>query len=599
MSSSSSDNRYYNVNLRIRRPVSPRFICLICVLAATLLALPSLFSGFFYDDYMQIAQLEGWSVPHGGTFDLYNFASGGKETAQLIEHGPLPWWTSPNFQMHFWRPLASAAIALQYFVFGHHAAFYHLVSLLLQGALIVAAGALFRRAVPSIWAFGLLLFAIDDAHWDAVGWIAAINGVLALLTSILSLLAYRRYREEEWKPGLVLALGAVALSLLSGEAGVGALGYLGAYELIGAPRRRITKLLPFAVVLVPYLIAYKLGGYGAREHLGYLDPTSGPVTFLKGAALRIPGLFGNLALGVPLELWWKSAQVRVLFALIGLAALIFTTLWLRAAASKLPEHERRGIYWLWLGALLSLIPSSAGPPGQRTLFVATLGAAPVFALLLRDGWSRLRDRNEGALRRGLATAGFALIVLPNVVLAPLLFLGKTLLLGKLAEYSSHMVSDTERIVSEMKPAASAPERVAIVSTDDPLTLIYVPFLRNTAQWRAFWSFSTASVPTTLRRVDARTIELSTTERFFASELETTLYGGKRPHLGSTVRLDGATVAIVEEQDGYPTRTEIRFDTRQDLEETRLIMWRDRAVFPVALPEVGQSVAFGARSWGLF
>ncbi|HWL85223.1 MAG TPA: hypothetical protein VNO21_05445, partial [Polyangiaceae bacterium] len=174
---------------------------MLCALVATFLALPSLFAGFFYDDYMQLAQLDGLTVPHGGPFDLYNFAGGGTETAQLIQHGPLPWWTSPAFRMHFWRPLSSAVITAEYAVFGHHAALFHAVSLLFQIALVLAVGALFRKALPSLWAPSLLLFAIDDAHWDGVGWIAAINCLLSLLGAVLALVAYRRYREEEWKPG--------------------------------------------------------------------------------------------------------------------------------------------------------------------------------------------------------------------------------------------------------------------------------------------------------------------------------------------------------------------------------------------------------------
>ncbi len=582
------------------KSLSPRWLCALGVLVATTLALPSLFVGFFYDDVMQLRQLDGMAAPHGGTFDLYNFAAGGAETEDLIAHGPLPWWTSPAFRMHFWRPLASAIIAAQYAIFGHRAVLFHAVSLLFQAALIVAVAALFRKTVPSLWVIGLFLFAIDDAHWDGVGWICAINCLLALLGGVLTSIAYRRYREEGHRASLGWALAAAAFTLLAGEAGIGALAYLAAYEMVGTPRRNLLRLWPFVPLLAAYVVVYRFGGYGARAHGGYLDPLQGGSVFLENAAQRVPALFGNLTLGLPFEVWWTYPASRWPFALASAVALLLLGLWMRSALARLGPDERRSVLWLSLGSLLSLLPSAAGPPGGRALFASSLGAAAALALLLRDGWSRLRDGGSRVLVRAAAGAGFGLVVLANVIAAPLLFGGKLLLMYKLSQYATHMVSETERLAAEGKPAPDGTRRVAVVSTDDPLTMIYVPYLRqgqgSAEPWRAFWPLSTATVPETLRRVDAKTLELSTTEHFFATEVELMLAGGRKPRLGDTVRLDGAEVRVVEERDGYPTRIDLRFDSAADLEQLRLVSWRSQEVHPMALPEIGEAVSLEKASY---
>ena len=43
-------------------PLTHRHAQLACLLLGVALVLPSLGAGFFADDYLQIAQLEGWSA---------------------------------------------------------------------------------------------------------------------------------------------------------------------------------------------------------------------------------------------------------------------------------------------------------------------------------------------------------------------------------------------------------------------------------------------------------------------------------------------------------------------------------------------------------
>jgi len=573
------------------------------VIVATLLALPAVFSDFYSDDSIQIAQLEGWAPPRGTTFDLFNFGSGGSETAELIQRGPLPWWTALDYRVHFFRPLSSAFLTLEHMVFGRGAMGYHLVSLLLQAALIAVVAALFRRTLPKLWALSLFLFAIDEAHAEAVGWIAANNSIISLGMSVLSIIAYLRYREDGWKPGMVLALAAAMVSALAGEAGVGALAYVLTYQLVGVRARgrvvdhlrRLVDLWPFALVLLPHIAAYRIGGYGSRGHMSYLDPTGDVSVFLENVGQRVLALFGNLVLGSPIVLWWKSATFRVILVSIGVVALLLVIRWVRIAATRVTEDEMRHVRWFWLGSLLSLLPTSAGPIGMpRVMVVATLGIAPLLALLLHDGWSRLRDRSASTLRRAAAGVGFAMIAVPNLIFSVLMFLVANVSMVLLSKYSEHMTSETDRVVSESSggsDTSSKPLRVLVISSDDLVTLLYVPYLRRDhPRWRSLWTLAPLATSETLRRLDARTIEIVTSDRFFTRPVDVALSGGRIPRLGTSVRLDGAEVTVTEERDSHPSRVTLRFDTAHDLDQIRLVRWRDREVYPVTLPDVGQDLA---------
>jgi len=126
-------------------------------------------------------------------------------------------------------------------------------------------------------------------------------------------------------------------------------------------------------------------------------------------------------------------------------------------------------------------------------------------------------------------------------LAPLLFPAKIVILGIVAKESLRRVAEIENTVSSMDLPASGPLRLAVLWSDDPLTLINAPYMRDPDSpaglrtWRDFWTFSAVNIPETVRRVDARTIQLSTPQHFFATDAEVIMRGGKRPHLGDSVR----------------------------------------------------------------
>src|SRR5215831_5876 len=138
---------------------------LALVLLGVALVLPSLRAGFFADDYLQIAQLEGWSANPVSPLDLYSFVPRDRaRRAELIDRGA-PYFAAPELKLRFLRPLSSALMALDHALFGRRPLPYHVHTLLWYAALLALVGALYRRAAPrSLAMLAFLIFCLDDAH---------------------------------------------------------------------------------------------------------------------------------------------------------------------------------------------------------------------------------------------------------------------------------------------------------------------------------------------------------------------------------------------------------------------------------------------------
>src|SRR5450432_2154234 len=91
----------------------------LCVVLGVALVLPSLTAGFFLDDYLQIAQLEGWSRVPAHPLDLFAFTPRDRgATDRLREAGVAPYFTAPGLRLAFLRPLSSALIWFDHALFG-------------------------------------------------------------------------------------------------------------------------------------------------------------------------------------------------------------------------------------------------------------------------------------------------------------------------------------------------------------------------------------------------------------------------------------------------------------------------------------------------
>lgn len=93
----------------------------LAVALAVVISLPTLGFGFFVDDYVHLATVEGHNAM-GSPWDIFVFGTGDREEMRpYLEAGPFPWFMDPEFKGHFFRPLSSLAMALDYKLFGHSA----------------------------------------------------------------------------------------------------------------------------------------------------------------------------------------------------------------------------------------------------------------------------------------------------------------------------------------------------------------------------------------------------------------------------------------------------------------------------------------------
>ncbi len=310
-------------------------------LLAVLLALPSLASGFFADDYYQMSRLEGWSAFEGSRLDLYNFVPRDPAgLARLRHEGVMPWFTAPDLHLAFLRPLTSALMWLDHTLWGRAPLPYHLHTLLWYAALLAAAALLLRRVLPpGLALLALLLFCLDDAHAMVASWVAARHASVACALGLLGLSAHIRWREQRWRPGAVLAPLAFAAGLAASEMAVGMLAYLFAWELVRRRRGWWQALAPAAALLLAYAVVYRLTGSGTRGSGGYLDPSGDPTGFLGALPGRVLLLIGGLFGAAPIDVLNVEPGLHLPLLIAGAGFGLVVAVWLPAALRRLPPRR--------------------------------------------------------------------------------------------------------------------------------------------------------------------------------------------------------------------------------------------------------------------
>ncbi len=577
------------------------------VLLGVLLVLPSLRAGFFGDDYLQIAQLEGWSANPVGPLNLYSFVPPDRRiVARLVDLGA-PYFAAPNLRIQFFRPLSSALMAVEHALYGRKPLPYHVDTLLWYAALLAVVGALYRRAAPrSLWLLAFLIFCLDDGHALSVTFTAARYAIVSCVLVWLGLGAHLRWRIHGWRAGASLAPLLGALGLAAGEIGLGALAYVVAWEICERRPGWRRALAPSAALVLGYLVAYRLCGMGAHDSGAYVDPFSEPVAFLGKLPATLLLLFGNLVLHTPIDMALLDQRLRAPLLVVSAVAAVVVALWLPRALRRLPPDEAARVRWLGLGAAGALVAGAPGMLGERLRFAAGLGGSVVVAALLRDAWQLFRAR-RARLPAALALASFGLanLLIPAVALP-----GKTIFLARAFE-------GYRRLALQAEIDAPAPARVVVIALDD-LFALQMLAIRAIEQGRPAQELrpialeagasiagpdglgrlgggvlSMASVAHRLRRTAADTVELSA--------MDGTLLDGPWPAAfrarslplprGTAVHTPYMTATVLDDRAGAPTRVSFQFT--RPLEDPSLVFlaFRNGTLRRFKMPPVGGETAF--------
>jgi hypothetical protein len=400
----------------IRRLVgAPRARALFVALAVALAA-PSLTAGLTADDWLQqlIARGQQARLPGlpSSRLDLFSFAGhavGGNLASMDV--GMFPWWADPACKLAFFRPLTSLTHLLDWTWWPDSPWAMHLHNLVWFALALWAVSRFYRRfsVDPFVAGLATLLYAVDDAHGPALGWIANRNAMVALAVALPSVIAHDRWRRDGWRPGRWLGPAVLGVGLFAGEAALATTAYLGAYALHldrGRLRERLWALAPYVAVVIAWRAVYVALGYGTFGSGIYFDPGSDPRAFaaaLPSRALHL--LAGQLALPWSdfATLWpyvsARAVQKSLLVAATAVAA-VAALLW------PLVRRDATARFYA-TGALLALVPVCSTFPADRLLWFVGVGAMGVVATWLA-AWPR------GLVGR----AGAVALVLVHVVLAP-------------------------------------------------------------------------------------------------------------------------------------------------------------------------------------
>lgn len=364
----------------LRHALGSRIFVLFAVAVGVLLASPSITGGLASDDHIQ----RTWVKDAGQCLDLFTFANGDEAAMRFQKSaGTMPWYTDDRLKISFFRPLASLSHCLDYRYLDAFPALLHVENLLWLGAAIWAASALFRRTASAPWIAGLatLLFAIDEAHGQTVGWLANRNSLMATTFGLLALTLHHRARAEGSRRSLFFAVLAFLAALFSAEAAIAVVAYLVAHALFldeATLARRLRALLPYLAALVAWRVVYARFDHGQYGSALYTDPVTQPLRFLSAVWERGPVLLFAQLGGPPADLFAvaplaaRKTAWLVALAVLSTIALVLAP-WLR---------RRAAMRFFALAMLSSVIPACATVPGDRLLMFVGVGGMGLVAELI-------------------------------------------------------------------------------------------------------------------------------------------------------------------------------------------------------------------------
>lgn len=585
------------------------------VLAAILVALPSLGNGFAADDYwhkITLTRDEAWDELREPWWKLFTFFDGDvARNHRIIDIGISPWWTTPDLAVSFLRPVSAATHALDYALWPAHPWLMHLHSVAWYAAIVWVAGAMYRRvlerrAAPLSggWVAGLaaLLYALDHTHGIPVGWLANRNALVTGFFALASLVAHDKSAREEKRGGWTIGSAALfALALGAGEASLAVIGYFVAHALYidtRPLRARLASFAPHVFVTGVWAIAYRAGGFGARGSGLYLEPIREPLQSIAGFAKHLPLLLAT-ELGAP------TPDLYVFLPLAGkIAFVVFALLflaWSAVAVRRVWRVDPVARFFL-VGSVLATLPGCSTVPSGRLLMVPGFGLIGLVALIgagLADGapwipgagWSRRFARSFALWSCGghLLFSPFALVFGTQ----QLVVLNRTI----------------ARVGADL-PRAPSPtlKRVVIMNVPDTVFAPYL-FLGQSADGgnapprmpARLLTIAAGVRQVDLRRTDERTVIVRVDGGFYQTGTELITRDETIPMpVGTKLLLTDVMIEVLETTPaGVPTEVSFRFDEGADSVGYLWERWDGDKLVAVHPPAIGEHVTTPGRHPQLF
>ena len=571
-----------------------RYLPIGLAILAMALTLPALSVGWILEDHLQRWAMAG-SSEYGELLpvppDIWRFFDGdAARTERMMDAGWIPWWTYREIRWAFWRPLAALTHVLDYQFWPDSSELMHVQSLLWFGALIACTTLLYRRFMPVAAAAGLagLLYALDDSHGTAVGFLANRNALLATLFGVLALLAHHRWRRDNWRAGAALGPILLAMSLLSAEAGIGIFAYLLAYEIVldrGLVVQRLRRLIPYVLVILVWRVLWWYQGYGVEGVGIYTDPLADPLGFLLALPVRMPLLLlgqwaippGEFSIFSPQNLHWVW--------LIGVTVLIL----LAVLFAPVLRRSRLARFWA-LGMLLASVAPCASSPQDRQLFFVGIGAMGLLAEYLTWVFS-------GHLRDNYSLSRLVPTVLLAIALIVIHVLGSPVLLYVRAKWPMGPQYFLESCHTLPKVDSSIEKQDLIfLNHPAPGHLLYMLSARAVNEQplpRRTRVLASALSRQTIRRPDAQTLLVRLKRGYLGRWFDKMFRSTDHPlAVGEKVELTGMIVEITElTDDGRPAEVSFRFAVPLEDPSLRWLRWNKDHFEPFVPPAIGETIGF--------
>ncbi|MFT6398662.1 MAG: multisubunit Na+/H+ antiporter MnhB subunit [Bradymonadia bacterium] len=553
--------------------------------------LPALEVGYSTDDYAHELRLNPASDLAGFGYapeKLFEFVGDADARDAAVEEGTLSWWTHPQAQLSFFRPLSIATHRVDHAVAPSNPSFAYLHSIAWFALLLVALALLYQRlSTPGVALIAFAVFALDDVHGPTVGFIANRNAIIAAFFGAVTLIAHDRWRRDNWKLGEAIGPVAFGLALLAGEAGVTVAGFLVAYAVTmeeGTWRERARSSAGYVLVGFIWAGIYSAGHYGSRFSGVYTDPVAEPLRFAADLLERAPVLFlGQFSVAWS-EFWaLYPPHIKPIIWMAGVVHAVLGVALLWPLLRRQPEVR----FWALAGTL-SLVPVCATIPSDRLLFFSSMAAAPVIAAAIATLGPAAAEFSIWR-RRGMRTVG-VLFVLVHLVISPLML--------PLRAQSMATVNRALTLLDTMIPTEeSVTERTLIViSAPSDGIVSYVPIARaatDVHRPRRLRLLATAPTGGTVTRIDANTLEVRPDLGLLSAEAEQMLRATSDPmEAGDTVELSDVIYEVVElNEAGRPAAIRAAFDV--PLEDPRFIwlVWSDVGFREFEVPSMGESVRY--------
>jgi len=580
----------------ILRVLLARWFPWVAIGVAIILVAPSLWNGWATDDYYERWLLSGSpKFPELGypQIDMFRFFDlNPARTQRMKEIGLVPWWLSPNIHAAFWRPATAVTHIFDYAAWPDSPLAMHFHNLVWFALALTAVAALYRQMMgPTVVAaLATLLYAIDDARATPVAWIANRNALLATFFGATAVYAHVAWRRDGKRWGAMLGPLMLAFGLLSGEAGVGVIAYLLAYEMTlvsGSWKRRLICLAPYGIVLIAWRAAWLAQHYGIADlSFEYLDPLSDPLGFLTNAVWRVPILLLSQWAFAPAELHFAFYPAGVAWMAI-IAALFLLVL--AVALWPLMRRDTTARFWT-VGMLIATILAVAAPPMTRNLIFVGIGAMGLLGQFFNQAL-HARYWNVSRLRHGFRSIIVGSLVVAHLVIAPAGLVLLTILYMGPPGFAEGMhdipglSADTEN------------QNLVIVNHPMPFHVLHLLTQRIVDDQpipRSMLTLAPAGEPLSITRPDASSLLVHTNDE------------GSRPHLldlysrtypykgGETIELPAVTVNVqTATPDGRPR--DVLFHFKRPLDDTTFdwINWRDDHFQPFTVPKVGETVSVPA------